>query len=146
MGAEPLRTNRPIISKYLDLIKYPALKHMCPLGRRGAENGFFRSVLTPKYTTLIKYPALRHMCPLGRRGAENGFFRSVFTPKHTTLIKYPALKHMCPLGRRGAKNGFFRLVCNTKIPCAETHVPFRAEGGEKRVFSLGVYTKSRRAH
>ena len=32
---------------------YPALKHMCPLGRRGAENGFFRSVFTPKYPSAV---------------------------------------------------------------------------------------------
>ena len=36
---------------------------------------------------------------------------------------------------------YIKILCCDKVPCAETHVPFRAEGGAERVSALGVYTK-----
>ena len=108
---------------------------MCPLGRRGARNGFSRSVFTPKYSALIIFSALKHMCPLGRRGAKNGFFRLVVTPK------YSALRHMCPLGRRGAKNGFFRLVVTPKYSALRHMCPLGRRGAKNGFFRLVVTPK-----
>ena len=36
---------------------------------------------------------------------------------------------------------YIKILCSDNVPCAETHVPFRAEGGAERVSALGVYTK-----
>ena len=46
-----------------------------------------------------------------------------------------------PFRAEGGGKRVFPLGVYTETFCAETHVPFRAEGGEKRVFSLGVYTE-----